>query len=413
MASLIARISKSLTGPGWRVRTLRAGALCCVLASVFATMATAQNFEDERQALARAKAQSILAEARAGRLEKIAAEQMNEAEAVKARAAAVAARIQATEADISAAESRIVIIDRLRSEQRDRLAAKQEPAMRLMAALQTLSRRPPALALVQPGSVTDLVHVRAVLAGLIPRLRARTADLRAEIDRSKILRADADRALVGLETAQNRLAEQRQGLLAVFAQRRAVADQTTGQALAEQDKAMAMGEKARDIVELLGRVSVEGEVRDRLAALPGPLIRPTGTGSNDNAPVATVQADQDSIPYRLPVIGTVVQGLGEVSSVGVRSRGLTLSVRPGAQLVAPSGGTIAFAGPFRGYGNIVIIDHGRGWSSVVTSIAALDVRVGDSVLQGSPLGRAGDEQPRVTVELRQKNIPVDITRFVG
>jgi hypothetical protein len=48
-------------------------------------MATAQNFDDERQALARAKAQSILAEARAGRLEKIAAEQMNEAEAVKAR----------------------------------------------------------------------------------------------------------------------------------------------------------------------------------------------------------------------------------------------------------------------------------------------------------------------------------------
>ena len=108
-----------------------------------------------------------------------------------------------------------------------------------------------------------------------------------------------------------------------------------------------------------------------------------------------------------------MQGLGEVSNVGVRSRGLTLSVRPSAQLVAPSEGTIVFAGPFRGYGNIVIIDHGRGWSSVITSVAALDVRVGDSVLQGSPLGRAGDEQPKITVELRQKNVPVDITRFVG
>ncbi len=409
MASLIAKISKSLTGQGWRVRTLCAGALCCALA----TVAVAQNFDDERRALARAKAQSILAETRAGRLEKIAADQVNAAEAVKARAAAVAARIQATELDISAAESRIAIIERMRSEQRDRLAAKQEPAMRLMAALQTLSRRPPALALVQPGSVSDLVHVRAVLAGLIPRLRARTADLKAEIDRSKALRADADRALLGLEAAQNRLTEQRQGLLIIFAQRRAVADQTTGQALIEQDKAMAMGEKARDIVELMDRVSEQGDVRDRLASLPGPLLRPRGTSAASNVPDDRAPADEEGIAYRLPVAGTVVQGLGEVSNVGVRSRGLTLSVRPSAQLVAPSEGTIVFAGPFRGYGNIVIIDHGRGWSSVITSVAALDVRVGDSVLQGSPLGRAGDEQPKITVELRQKNVPVDITRFVG
>ena len=105
--------------------------------------------------------------------------------------------------------------------------------------------------------------------------------------------------------------------------------------------------------------------------------------------------------------------MGDLSSDGVRSRGLTLAVRSAAQIVAPSGGTIVFAGGFKGYGNIVIIDHGGGWTSVITSLANLDVREGDSVLQGSPLGRATDEQPKITVELRQANRAVDITRFVG
>ena len=408
---------------GWRVRTITAGApllvlsalglVLLVLAVVLGSAASAQNFEDERRALARAKAQSILAEQRAGKLEAMAAQQRNEAEGAKARAAAVAARIQASEADISAAESRIAIIDRLRSAQRDRLALKQEPAIRLMAALQTLSRRPPALALVQPGSVRDLVHVRAVLAGLIPQLKARTADLKVEIDRSKELRGDALRALSALETAQNRLSEQRRGLLTVFAQRRSASEQTTNRVLVEQDRAMAMGEKARTIVELMDRVAEDGQVRDRLTTLPGPLLRPEGVRVVVAEPKEAPASLTATIPYRLPVTGTVVQGLGEVSNFGVRSRGLTLSVRSGAQLVSPSAGAIAFAGRFRSYGNIVIIDHGSGWSSVITSIASLDVRAGDSVLQGSPLGRAGDEQPTVTVELRKGNQPVDITRFVG
>jgi murein hydrolase activator len=415
LANLTAKTSKLRLGSAWRVRTFGAGALLLValiLISV-ASVSRAQNFEDERRALARAKAQSMLAEQRAERLESIAADQMSGAEAARSRAAAVASRIQAAEADISAAESRIALIERMRAEQRAQLAAKQEPAVRLMAALQTLARRPPALALVQPGSVSDLVHVRAVLAGLVPRLRARTADLRAEIDRGRALRADAGRALAALEVSQQRLATQRSQLLTLSAARRTEAERTTGSALIEQDKAMALGEKARDIVDLMDRLSVDGEVRERLFDLPGPTLRPAKPGDSTDLPATAAPATGAGLPYRLPVSGTVIAGLGEVSSDGVRSRGLTLATRPGAQIVAPSGGTVTFAGKYGGYGTIVIIDHGRGWTSLITSINGLDVRVGDSVIQGSPIGRAGNDNPTVTVELRQKNQPVDITQLIG
>jgi murein hydrolase activator len=407
LASSTAKTSKRGPLGKWRVRTLCAGALA------LGGAAMAQNLDDERRALARAKAQSIVAEERAQKLEALAAAQMSAAEAAKARAAAVASRVQAAESDIAAAESRIAIIERMRSDQRARLAEKQEPAVRLMAALQTLARRPPALALVQPGTVSDLAHVRAVLAGLIPQLRRKTASLRVEIEKSKALRADAGRALTGLEAAEARLSEQRAELLQIAAVRRGVAEQTQGSAMIEQDRAMAMGEKARDLVDLLDRVAEQGVVRDRLAELPGPTLRPAKPGIDGAAPTDVSPTQRASLPYRLPVSGTVVTGLGEVSSAGVRSRGLTLATRPQAQIVAPSAGTIVYAGKFGSYGNVVIIDHGRGWTSVVTSVAALDVQPGESVLQGSPIGRAGDDRPMITVELRQKNKPVDITRLLG
>ena len=68
---------------------------------------------------------------------------------------------------------------------------------------------------------------------------------------------------------------------------------------------------------------------------------------------------------------------------------------------------------YNGSIEIVILDHGEGWTSLVTDMATLSVRVGETVIQGSPLGRTGAGTPRVTVELRRSGRPVDITPMIG
>ena len=119
-------------------------------------------------------------------------------------------------------------------------------------------------------------------------------------------------------------------------------------------------------------------------------------------------------PYRLPVVGTIVTGLGELSSAGVRSRGLTLACAAEATIVAPAAGRIAYSGPFRGYGRIVIIDHGGGWTTLLSNLAHTSVAVGQTVTQGGPIGRArSDGDPRITVELRRKGRAVDMTPLIG
>ena len=375
-------------------------------------VALAQGPDDQRARLAEAKAQSAAAAARSATLERQAAAERDQAQQARAQEAAVAARVQQAEADIAAGQARIAIIDRLLAEQRARLAVKQAPVARLMAALQSLARRPAIISVVQPGSVDDLVHVRAVLANTMPVIRARTADVRADLTRTRTLQAQAGVATRALAESRSQLEVQRLALTRLEAAHRLRSRALGRDALFESDRAIGLGEKARDIVDLMGTIGNQAATRESLESLPGPLPRPLRPGEVA-MPIDRVVWSRTAPPYRLPVQGKTITGLGEVSDAGVRSRGITIAPVAGAQIVAPASGRIAFAGPFRAYGNIVIIDHGGGWTSLVSGLGPVSTRIGDTVAQGAPIGQAGGgAYPRVTVELRRRDRAIDLTALV-
>jgi septal ring factor EnvC (AmiA/AmiB activator) len=157
----------------------------------------------------------------------------------------------------------------------------------------------------------------------------------------------------------------------------------------------------------------QAETRAALEALPGPLPRPPKPGEAPS-PIDTIAWSRDAPPYRLPVDGKIVTGLGELSDAGVRSRGLTLATASAAQVIAPAAGRIVFARRFRDYGTVIIIDHGGGWTSLIAHLGEATVAVGARVAQGAPIGRAKTiEEPRVTIELRRKDRAIDMTRLLG
>lgn len=366
---------------------------------------------NQQRALALARRDAAAAERRAADLDRRARATARAADRARAEQAAAAAAIQASEARIAAAEARVGIVDRLRERQRARLAERQGPIVRLTAALQTMARRPAALALVQPGSVDDMVHVRALLGSALPEIRARTAGLRAEVARGDALRRSAERAVADLRAEQEQLRIRRTALARLEADQRRRSQGLIDDAMAQQDRMIAMGEKAKDIVELIGQLGEQSDVRARLASLPGPHLRPAIPGQAP-PPVSELErlsaASQAPPSYRLPVRGRLLSGMGELSEAGVRAKGLTLAAAAGAQIVSPGAGRIAFAGPFRSYTGIVIIDHDNGWATLITGLGRLQVKVGEEVIQGSPLGTAGGRDPRITVELRKDSRPVDI-----
>lgn len=374
---------------------------------VAALPAQTPSLPEQRAQLNAASKAAKDAEARAQRLQRAAAAERDEARRARAREAAIAASIQAAEAEIVAARARIAVVDRMLGQQRTRLVEQQGPITRLMAALQSLARRPAVLGLVQPGSTADIVHVRAVLGAVTPAMRARTADIRAEIARTRQLRDGAQLAAKTLADGRARLQNDRLALVRAEGEHRLKSVGYRREAMFESDRALALGEQARDLVDQMDVMGEAAETQAALAALPGPLPRPT----EGETPVAPARSGPP--PYRLPVAGTVVTGLGELSDTGVRARGLTLATAPGAAIVAPTAGRVIYAGRFRRYGNIVIVDHGGGWTSLIAGLDAVLVKVGDTRAQGAPLGRAPQgDTPRITVELRRQGRPVDLAQLL-
>ena len=400
-------------------------ALAIILAAVLgagAFAASAPLFDDPaetREALRQALSERQLAEKRSKLLEAAATRATEAADKTRREAAALAARIQQAEAGIAAAEARIKLVDRERVVLRERLGQQQRPLVRLTAALQQFSRRPAALSVLRPGSVRDIVYTRALLASAVPVVQSKTSDVRASLARSRALREQAVQAATVLRDEQHSYDTRREQLAALETRQRLASREAGGNAAREAERALALAEEARDLDSLVGKLSQAGDLRRRLAALPGPVQRPPDPtlARSDAAEQPVAEAHDDNAgapptPYFLPVTGRTVSGFGAPSQAGP-SNALTLAPRGGAQVVAPAAGRVVFAGPYRGYGRIVIIEHGNGWTSLVTGLARVDVRVGDELVGGAPLGVAGPGRPTIAIELRRAGEPVNPLQFVG
>ena len=396
---------------------LRLAAAGTILAGVGASAQQAAPAMDElaetRAALSQARAQGQAARARAERLETQAVRVAEAAERTGREVAALAARIQQAEADIAGQEATMRLIERQRQDLRARLAERQRPLVRLTAALQRLSRRPPVLALLRPGSVRDTMYTRALIATMLPEMERRTAALRSEIRRARALQAQAQLAGKRLREGESTLLARRQMLVTLEARQRLESRQATGTADREAERALALAEQARDLGTLMDNLREAGSLRERLAKLPGPVPRPARPA--DALVIASEPAETaPSVlgTYLLPVSGRVAAGFGDVTPGQPRSRGIVLTTRAAAQVVAPGAGRVVFAGPYRGYGNIVIVEHGGEWTSLVTGLARLDARVGDTLVAGSPIGITGPGNPRITVELRREGVPVNPLQYL-
>ncbi|TCM18482.1 septal ring factor EnvC (AmiA/AmiB activator) [Novosphingobium sp. PhB165] len=383
----------------------RVGALAVLDPAVDATRAQQDMIAARRDGeAARRRAEALEAKARG-----VSAQ----AEKTGREAAALAARIQETEAGIAAQQAKMRLIASQRVALRERLAVRQAPLARLTGSLQLLSRRPPILAMFRPGSVQDAVYLRALLDTMLPQVRRRTAGLRAEIERGHALESQALAAREELTASEAQMRERRGKLAVLETRQRLASREASGIAAREAEHALALAETARDLGDLVDEVGRQGTLREQLAALPGPVMRPDRPEDARVIEASRFDAPPEGLAsYILPVTGRVVTGFGEVLPGQAPSRGLSLATRANAQVVAPAPGRVAYAGSYSGFGRIVIIEHEGGWTSLVTGLAQLDVAVGDSIVAGSPLGATGPGDPRVQVELRRGGVPVNPLQYV-
>jgi septal ring factor EnvC (AmiA/AmiB activator) len=328
--------------------------------------------------LQRARAEQSAAEGEAAKLEQAAAKAQGEAARLHAEEAAAAQSIEAAEARITAADAQLRLASAYLVAHRQRLAAEQRPAASLLAGLAIMSERPPLLAIAGGNNPDELVKVRILLDATLPVIRRRTAALSAQLSEGRRLEQAATSARTELLQSRQDLVVRRQQFAGLEQRALQMANASGGQALSAGDVALAAGESVEQLRSTQANNRSVNIIAAQFAQAEPAPARPTGPEGPRFRP---------PFPYELPAAAPVTEGLGAVNESGVRSRGLTLATTRGAAITAPASGVVRFAGPFRDYDGILIIDHGGGWMSLVVNIAS-PLRPGARIELGQPIGRA-------------------------
>lgn len=363
--------------------SLIGGAVALARAPAGAVPSTVRNSPEIRAEMARAQDQAGRARKRAQELEAQARAASAGADRAALAVAALAARVQQSEATFAEAEARLAFISAQRRVLDERLAKERAPITRLMAGLQALTRRPPLLSLVQPGSLEDTVRLRAVLATVAPQIGAKTKSLQDKIARSDALEREAARAADQRRSEREALLARRRALESVVAEQRMKARRAAGSADREAERAFAMAEQSRSLGSLMRRIEAVKPPPDREA-------------TSKNA----------SGIFDAPVRGPILPPKSKSQKT------LDFFAAPGSIVVAPGAGRVAFAGSYRGYGTVVILEHPDGWTSLLTGLAKADVAFGQAVVAGSPLGRTGTAASEVELELRRAGTPVAASAYM-
>lgn len=348
--------------------------------------------------LRQAHSEAAAAEAEMGRLERAASSARNQASRLAAERQAAAAAIAASEARITAADAALKLAEARVADRAEQLARRRAPLAALVAGIITMGRRPPLLGSADSRSLDEFVRVRALLDTTLPVIRRRSAALAAELAESRRLNAEAARARSELAETRKELGQRQQRFAALEARATREAARLGAGAVGAADLYFVGAEAEAMLRSEAERRRAGLQLAAELGALRASPPRPGDAG-----------IIKPPLAYRLPVAAQVVRGLGAVSENGIRARGVTLAAYAGQEVLAPADGTIAFAGAFRRHDGVVIIDHGRGWMTLMTGVRT-DLEKGARVRLGQPLGRANGP---VEVELSTNGSPVSAALIAG
>ena len=302
---------------------------------------------------------------------------------------ASARNAQQREENVSSLETRLGNLEAKLGDRRRALQQKHNQFGKVFAALERLAITPQAALLVLPERSIDTVRSIQLIRYAIPRIESKASALRRELAIFSSLRAEIGRRQDDLVQETKALSRERKQLKGLLTRKQTLEKKTRAESKKEIAHLRKLGAQAKDLRELLARL----ERARKTAVLSPPPIEG----------LSSFRAARGTLP--LPARGRLVRRYGEKTELGVSSKGIQIETRKSAQVIAPFDGQIVFAGPFRGYGLLLIIRHSEGYHTLLAGLFRIDGAVGQWVLAGEPvgiMGRPARGSPALYVELRRE-----------
>lgn len=407
-----------------------------------------ESLEAREKRLEAVRADLENARARREALEREIASLENDRASLNEALVTVGARRQEVEGEIAATGARLDGLADERAAIRKRVDTRRDVLIEVLAALQRMGADPPPALVVGPDDALGSVRSAILLGAVVPHLRAETRVLMADLDAFETVRgriaAERDTLAKQLKSVEDDAIR-----LSLLAERKAkLIEGSRAALLAEQRRAAALADRATSLSGLIA--DLEQEIASARKAAAAARAADERRAARETARLEAARADierareagrplsagifsdvgrvEPAIAFAeakgllpLPVAGRTVRAFGAKLSRGT-ARNMSIRTRPGAHVRSPADGWVLYAGPFRSYGHLLIVDAGGGYHVVLMGMSSTSVVPGRFVLAGEPVGRmatggddviaiadaaVSDEGPVLSVEFRSNGRPID------
>ncbi len=266
----------------------------------------------------------------------------------------------------------------------------------VLAALERLGLRP-APALLQSETALESVRSAILLGAVIPELRGEAEKLAADLSELARVRRDIAGERDSQAASRAALAEDSRRISALIDERQRQQGEDEKALEGERARTQTLAKQVETVQDLVNRMEreVESAARAAEAAQREETAKTASAAAPDPvriSPAVPFLQTKGKLP--LPVVGRKLHEYGAANGLGGAEKGLSLATRPNAQVSAPCDGWVVYAGNFRNYGQLLIINAGGGYHILLAGMERITVDLGQFVLTGEPVAVMGNA-PRV------------------
>ena len=334
----------------------------------------------------------------------------------------IAAQVRDVEGRVAETEGRLHTLDGHEQEIRSSLDSRRSEIVEVLAALQRAGRRTPPALLVRPEDALQSLRTAMLLGAVVPELRTRAQTLAAKLGELVTVRKSITAERDHLAADRDKLRNDQTRLAALVDERQKKQADIEKDIEAEGARAVALAKQAVDLQSLISKM--EQDVKS--AAKAAAAANQQGGGKGNPALMKDPKRTSPAIAFasakglfKLPVNGRKIRDFGSSDDSGGMEKGISLATRPGAQVTTPCDGWVVYAGPFRSYGQLLILNAGGGYHVLIAGMERISVNIGQFVLTGEPVATMGTtsqvvsilaanaSQPVLYVEFRKDGTPID------
>ena len=308
---------------------------------------------------------------------------------------------------------------------RSSLAEKQDQLSELLAGLQRLVQNPPPALVVEPANILEALRGAVMFGAVVPEMRDEALELRSNLNRLEAIKTETEENKKTQEQALAALTTSQAELTKLQIEKKALAASSAKDLDAEKLRTTDLAMQAKTIHQLLAALETE---KQRIEAVKTAEAKAQEKAKAEAEritrealarPPMVFSQSRGKLDY--PVQGDILKQFGEDNGLGTTLDGLALATSDRANVMSPIDGKIEFAGPFRSYGQLLILNAGEGYLVLLAGMNQISADIGQSVRAGEPLGTMGEgpssvalignetnnAHPVLYIEFRKNNDPVD------